>query len=278
VVEAVLEGDLAVPSEARVWSPRVVSSSPAADPWVYTPGYFEAQGITSVLRVLPPEDADDVRERYFGKRARIRPRGRKPQPDQPRFDRGYANTLTGIDQVEELREQVRALRSPATTIALLGKVKLDEKTGLGALRMFDVQGECHCCSGGRSQLIWHAGPRREDHDPPRLLRKEMYELLVDVLRQSGEEWLATDYLMRQIGSGASSTARKDVLGALKALVVLELADTAMYGRQAAVWQWTGPDGSDFPVYDRNRVRAELGRKRGGRGGWITLPANDSAIY
>jgi hypothetical protein len=278
VVEAVLEEwDVAVPPEARVWSARFVLSSRAAKPWLYTSGYFAARGITSVLRVIPPEDPDDVRERNFGKRARIRPRGRKVQPDQPRSDGGYSNTLTGIDEVGELLEQVRGLRSPVTTSALLGVVELDEKTGLGALRMFDVQGACHCRSGGRSQLIWHPGPRGENREPPRLLRREMYELLVDVLRQSSEEWLATDYLMRQIGSGASSTARKNVLGALKALVVLGLADTAMYGRQAAVWQWTGPNGSDYPVYDRKRIQAQLGRKRGSRGGWITLAANDDAF-
>jgi hypothetical protein len=211
-------------------------------PWVYSEAFFAARGIVPSLTIIGPDDPEVVREKYFGPRARIGRRRKKRHPDQPSADRGYRNELTGLDQIEELIAAVQVLVRPTPTREILNAVGLDEKTGNGALRMLDLQQLCHCRSGGRSQLLWRAGPRPEHLEPPRLLRAEQYELLIDVLRQSSEDWLATDYLMRQadftlgesrkqrLGGGATSpdsnSTRKHVLGALKVLLVLELVASA----------------------------------------------------
>jgi hypothetical protein len=259
-------------------------------PWVYSEAFFAARGIATTVTVIRPEDPEAVRERYFGPGARIGRRPKKNRPDQPRVDRGYRNELSGLDRIEALIEEVQALARPTPTREILGAIGLDEKTGNGALRMLDLQKLCHCRSGGRSQLFWSAGPRPEHLEPPRLLRAHQYELLIDVLRQSSEEWLATDYLMRQadftlresrkrrpVGPAAkpdSNSARKRVLGALKVLLVLELVASAKYGRQAVVWQWTGEGGRNHPVYDRARSVARTGRKRQASG-WARIVGPDT---
>ena len=238
------------------------------------------------LTIVGPDDPEVVRERYFGPGARIGRRPKKLLPDQPRIDRGYRNELKGLDEIQTLIEDVQALARPTPTREVLGDVGLDEKTGNGALRMLDLQNLCHCRSVGKSQLLWRAGPRPEELEPPRLLRAHQYELLLDVLRQSSEDWLATDYLMRQadftlrenrkgrpVGRAAkldSNSARKHVLGALKVLLVLGLVATGKYGRQAVVWQWTGEGGQNHPVYDRTRSVARTGRKRQAGGHWASI--------
>jgi hypothetical protein len=262
-------------------------------PWVYSEGFFAARGIVPSLTIIGPDDPEVIRERYFGPGARIGRRPKKLRPDQPRVDRGYRNELIGLDRIEALIEEVQALARPTPTRGILDAVSLDEKTGNGALRMLDLQKQCHCRSGGRSQLLWRAGPRPEHLEPPRLLRAHQYELLIDVLRQSSEDWLATDYLMRQadftlgesrkqrLGGRAtrpdSNSARKHVLGALKVLLVLELVASAKYGRQAVVWQWIG-GGRNHPVYDRTRSVARTGRKRQAHG-WAPIvdPEADQTV-
>ena len=254
-------------------------------PWVYSEAFFAARGIVPSLTIIGPDDPEVVREKYFGPGARIGRRPKKRHPDQPRVDRGYRNELTGLDRIEELIAAVQVLARPTPTAEILDSVGLDEKTGNGALRMLDVQKLCHCRSGGRSQLVWRAGPRPKHLDPPRLLHAHQYELLIDVLRQSSEDWLATDYLMRQadftlgesrkqrLGGRAtkpdSNSPRKHVLGALKVLLVLELVASGKYGRQAVVWQWIGGGGQNHPVYDRTRSVARTGRKRQAWG-WASI--------
>jgi hypothetical protein len=262
-------------------------------PWVYSDAFFAARGIVPSLTIVGPDDPEVLREKYFGPGARIA-RPKKTHPDQPRVDRGYRNELTGLDRIQALIEDVQALARPTPTREILRTVGLDEKTGNGALRMLDLQKLCHCRSGGKSQLLWSAGPRPEYLEPPRLLRAHQYELLLDVLRQSSEDWLATDYLMRQadftlresrkqrLGGAAkadSNSARKRVLGALKVLLVLELVVTAKYGRQAVVWQWSGEGGQNHPVYDRTRSVARTGRKRQAGGGWAAIvgPETEQAL-
>lgn len=251
-------------------------------PWVYSDAFFAARGIVPSLTLVGPDDPEVVRERYFGPGARIGPRPKKTHPDRPRVDRGYRNELTGLDRIQALIDEVQALARPTPTREILGAVGLDEKTGNGALRMLDLQRLCHCRSGGRSQLLWSAGPRPDHLEPPRLLRAHQYELLLDVLRQSSEDWLATDYLMRQadftlresrkrrLVKPDSNSARKHVLGALKVLLVLELVATGNYGRQAVVWQWIGAGGQNHPVYDRTGSVAQTGRKRQAGGHWAPI--------
>jgi hypothetical protein len=233
--------------------------------WRFEAGSTDGLKTPKVV-VLAAEDPDDVREREFGKRARLVPRGKKLKPDRRLADLGFVNELKGLDGIADLVDRVQHLAEPTPTRVLLAASGVDEKTGNGALRMLDVLGICHCVSGGRSQLVWKPGPRPDGEEPPRLLRARTYEQLVEVLRDLSEEWVATDFLLRELAPitaagavraradgrprGEDSSTRKRILGALKVLLHLDLVDTDKYGRQAVVWQWKAHEGRssifDYP--------------------------------
>ena len=133
--------------------------------------------------------------------------------------------------------------------------------------MLDAQGIVHARSGGRRQLIWHPG-RREFGEPPRLVERESYLRLRDLLRSRNERWHSTDWLLIEAGLDPDldllnaeqserggglwaglpvnffldrgKSARKYVLGALKALYWLECVSWRNYTSQAIEWRWIQP--------------------------------------
>jgi hypothetical protein len=162
-----------------------------------------------------------------------------------------------------------SLTAPRPTAQLLAEADAagDPKGGLGALRILDLEGRVEGRSGGRRQLIWHPGPR-EDADPPRLVQRERHMRLRDLLRSGSARWHSTDWLLVEAGfdedlnlgqaidetsrtglmgdlpvnffRDRGKSARKFILGALKALYWLECVGWRNYTSQAVEWRWIQP--------------------------------------
>lgn len=178
-------------------------------------------------------------------------------------------------------ERAKQLRNPAMTEDLVraAAAESDRKGALGALRMLEVEGIVHALSGGRRQLVWHPGPRPKGTPHGRMIDRSRYELLHYLLHSSGG-WISTDRLIVDAGFDADlltvarrparrrdqdlpltyladqgKSARKYVLGALKALFWLERIAWRNYSRQAIEWRWVGSvqQSRDRPVVEQKRV-------------------------
>lgn len=178
-------------------------------------------------------------ERRAGRgRARNKTRQSSTFPPELRLPR-YKNTLTGLEKHRRLLDVIDELYDPAPTREVLDRVKLAYEEGIGALRMLDVEGVCHCSSGGRSQLLWQRGARPDAWTPPKLADHEDYERIRRFLKRYSASPVSTDAIMRE--AGFRERDRKQVRGALKALVVRGRVQWSKHNRQAVAWQWVGPD-------------------------------------
>lgn len=176
-------------------------------------------------------------------------------------------SLARIRRVVDVASSLVTPQATADVVAAAG-AEQDPKGALGALRMLDVEGVVHARSGGRRQLVWHAGPRSDEAEPPRLAERERYSRLRGLLRRNTDRWHSTDWLiveadfdpdleLRSAGDwetrrGLShglpvnffldhgKSARKYVLGALKALYWLEHVAWRNSTRQAVGWRWVAP--------------------------------------
>jgi hypothetical protein len=185
----------------------------------------------------------------------------------------FRNTLKpeSLARIRHVVEVAEALSEPMTTEGLIraAMANSDSKGALGALRMLDVEGVVHATAGPRRQLVWNRGPRPKEVLPPKGARRERYGYLHDFLRHENTRWHATDFLAREaafdpdlrVGSDDDGrplhgrkhrelpvnffrdngkSARKYVLGALKALYWLELVAWRHHSCQAIEWRWIEP--------------------------------------
>lgn len=193
--------------------------------------------------------------------------------NRPRLDVRVVshNTLQSpsLARIRRVIAVASSLKAPRATADLLAEAEAaeDPKGGLGALRILDLAGHVHARSGGRRQLIWHPGPR-EGADPPRLVQRERHMRLRDLLRSGSARWHSTDWLLVEAGFDADldlglaidepsrtrlmgglpmnffrdrgKSARKYILGALKALYWLECVGWRNYTSQAVEWRWIQP--------------------------------------
>ena len=194
----------------------------------------------------------------------------KPGSPWPRSAR-FRNTLsaTSLARIRVLVAASRELSVALTTSEMthLAGAESDMKGALGALRMLDVEGVIHATAGERRQLIWNRGRRPAGTAPPPGADHARFTLLRDLLRQPTTPWLSTDYLIRHAGfdpdlatgeeirdervrierglpvnffRDSGKSARKYVLGALKALYWLERVAWSKFSTQAIQWRWVGP--------------------------------------
>jgi hypothetical protein len=195
-----------------------------------------------------------------------------PAGTTPAWNRGrFTNSLQphSLARIRRVLDVACSLERPRTTADLLAQADAgqDLKGGLGALRMLDAEGLVHSRSGGRRQLVWHPG-RREQDEPPRLAEPERYKRLRELLRSRTDRWHSTDWLVveadfdpdLELRSAADSerrrglthdlpvnffrdhgkSARKYLLGGLKALYWLECLAWRNHTRQAVEWRWVQP--------------------------------------
>jgi hypothetical protein len=216
-----------------------------------------------------------------GKERTITVKSGSPWPKSARF----RNTLSAAS-LARIRVLVAASRelSVAMTTAEMTKLagaESDVKGVLGALRILDVGGVIHATAGQRRQLIWNPGRRPAGSAPPRGADHARFMHLRDLLRQPTTPWLSTDYLIRHarfdpdldtrdhyLDTGeeirgerkrherglpvnfyrdSGKSARKYVLGALKALYWLERVAWSNYSPQAIQWRWVGPESTLKPL-------------------------------
>lgn len=197
--------------------------------------------------------------------------GEERQSTEVRRPSRFNNTLqsSSLARIRRVVAVASSLKAPRATSDLLAEAEAaeDPKGGLGALRILDLAGHVHARSGGRRQLIWHPGPR-EGADPPRLVQRERHMRLRDLLRSGSARWHSTDWLLVEAGFDADldlglgidepsrtglmgglpmnffrdrgKSARKYILGALKALYWLECVGWRNYTSQAVEWRWIQP--------------------------------------
>lgn len=206
----------------------------------------------------------------------------------------FVNTLQPESRLRIGRvvELSRALSRPKTTeeIVVAAFATSDRKGVLGALRMLDVEGVIHASAGARRQLMWNGGPRAAGVVPPKGAGAASYSLLRDVLAQPRTPVCSTDFLLRRAGfdpelvggkevgvrsrrerglpvnffHDGGKSARKYVLGALKALYWLELVAWRNYTRQAIEWRWIGDPRAGIPdvlLDQSDRSRREARNER-----------------
>jgi hypothetical protein len=190
-----------------------------------------------------------------------------PLPEPPRESppARFRNSLKpeSLSRIRAVVETARRLRNPATTedVVVAAAASSDRKGALGALRMLDVEGIVHARSGGRRQLVWHPGPRPRNVPVARMVDRPRYELLRYIL-QTDLSWRPTDWLIREAEfdldlqevarrswsksdrdlpvtyfADYGKSARKYVLGALKALYWLEQVSWRNFSQQAIEWLW-----------------------------------------
>jgi hypothetical protein len=183
----------------------------------------------------------------------------------------FRNTLQpeSLARIRSVVEIAPTIERPTPTKDVIDRARaaVDTKGASGALRMLDVQGVVHATAGPRRQLIWCPGQRPNDSDRPRGLKQEIYQRLRDLLQHGNQSWHSTDFLLVTAGfdphlhlgehvlfgrpirerdlpvntfRDAGKSARKFVLGALKALYWLELLAWRNYSSQAVEWWWVGP--------------------------------------
>jgi hypothetical protein len=230
-----------------------------------------------------------------GKERTITVKSGSPWPKSARF----RNTLSAAS-LARIRVLVAASRelSVAMTTAEMTKLagaESDVKGVLGALRILDVGGVIHATAGQRRQLIWNPGRRPAGSAPPRGADHARFMHLRDLLRQPTTPWLSTDYLIRHarfdpdldtrdhyLDTGeeirgerkrherglpvnfyrdSGKSARKYVLGALKALYWLERVAWSNYSPQAIQWRWVGPESTSSLCVGRRRLRLPSSQTR-----------------
>jgi hypothetical protein len=180
----------------------------------------------------------------------------------------FNNTLhpQSLARVRRVIEAARSVRRPVRTAELVRRARAgaDEKGALGALRVLDLEGVVHARTGGRRQLIWHPGPRPDVISTPRGVHHQLYLRLRELMRRDARAWHSTDSLMINAGfdpdlvetvverprgqwdlptmffGDYGKSARKYVLGALKAYYWLECVAWRNHTRQAIDWTWIAP--------------------------------------
>jgi hypothetical protein len=169
--------------------------------------------------------------------------------------------------------------------------------------MLEAEGVVHVQRGSRRQLIWHPGVRDPEDEPPLVADVSRYSMLRDLLRNSSESWISTDYLirnadfdphLREPGRGeplstdrdlpanyfhdTGKSARKYVLGALKCLYWRESVAWRLYSSQAVSWRWIATGGKSRPLSDGIPFIVALpGEERVDNGLSVSCPPRDGAF-
>jgi hypothetical protein len=166
----------------------------------------------------------------------------------------FRNEITeeSLAKVRRLVALATALDEDTSSNVLFESAGIERHTGIGVLSALDVEGITHAVSSGRRGLRWRRGERAPDLKPPKIMDRQRYKVLVQVLKACSASHITTDRLMEL--AFFSNSARREILGALKAEVVLGNVEwrnyknpEANYESPSAIeWRWIGPGGKGSP--------------------------------